>query len=50
MIKLKLNYVFDKVSKRLNNTPAMAKSSYVHPNVIEKWIKEDLGLEPTLVT
>lgn len=37
-IKKKLLSVFEQVSQRLNNTPAMAKSSYVHPEIINKWL------------
>ena len=47
-IKNKLKQVFEEVSQKLNNTPAMAKSSYVHPKVIEDWLKT-LGVEPTLI-
>lgn len=44
-VKSKLDLVFNQVSNKLNNTPAMAKSSYVHPKVIENWL-EQMGLEP----
>jgi DNA topoisomerase-1 len=44
-VKKKLNAVFDEVSKKLNNTPAMTKSSYVHPKVIDKWL-EEIGVKP----
>lgn len=44
LVKIKLDDVFNKVSKNLNNTPAMAKSSYVHPKIIEQWMKE-IGIE-----
>jgi len=47
-VKDKLKIVYEQVSQRLNNTPAMAKSSYVHPKVIEQWLK-DIGVEPTLI-
>jgi len=43
-IHKKLKHVFNVVSQQLNNTPAMAKSSYVHPAVIENWIV-DLGIK-----
>lgn len=39
LVQDKLKNVFKKVSEQLNNSPAMAKSSYVHPNVIENWLK-----------
>lgn len=42
-IQAKLKEVFKKVSEQLNNTPAMAKSSYVHPKVIDQWLV-DIGL------
>jgi len=47
-IKAKLKNVFEVVSQKLNNTPAMVKSSYVHPKVIEEWLAK-LGVEPTLI-
>ncbi len=42
-IQKKLKHVFEVVSQKLNNTPAMAKSAYVHPAVIEQWL-DDLGV------
>lgn len=47
IIKGILANVFEKVSQKLNNTPAMAKSSYVHPKIIEQWLKIH-NLEPSL--
>ena len=43
-VKKKLTEVFKTVSEQLNNTPAMAKSSYVHPEVIDGWLSS-LGVE-----
>jgi len=43
-IQLKLKFVFDKISKKLNNSPAMVKSSYLAPQIIDKWLGE-LGLK-----
>lgn len=47
-LQKKLTTVFETVSQKLNNTPAMAKNSYVHPAIIDAYIisvgmkKEDL--------
>lgn len=46
-VKIKLKHVFDTVSKQLNNTPAMAKGSYVNPSIINDWL-EELGLHAEL--
>lgn len=48
LVQTKLKEVYERVSQVLNNTPAMAKSSYVHPYVIETWVKK-LGLNFDLV-
>jgi len=48
LVKHKLDIVFNQVSQKLNNTPAMAKSSYVHPKVIENWLLS-MGVAPVLV-
>ncbi len=34
----KLKQVYEAVSQKLNNSPAMAKSSYIHPNVKKDWL------------
>lgn len=47
VVKLKLKRIFEIVSQKLNNTPAMAKSSYIHPEVIHKWL-DDIGVKPEL--
>jgi DNA topoisomerase-1 len=47
-VKDKLNRIFDKVAEKLNNTRTMAKNSYVHPEIVKKWL-EDIGVEPQLV-
>lgn len=39
LIKDKLNDCYKKVSDKLNNSPTMAKNSYIHPNIIDEWIK-----------
>lgn len=43
-LKKKLTEVFKEVSSQLNNTPAMAKSSYVLPDVINNWM-ETIGVK-----
>ena len=48
MVKEKLNMVFDKVSKLLNNSPTMARNSYIHPVVITDFLN-NLGLTPKFV-
>ena len=48
LIKTKLKHAFEVVSKKLNNSPAMAKSSYVDPEIIEDWLK-DLGIEQKIL-
>lgn len=40
LIKDKLNECYKLVSERLNNTPTMAKTSYIHPNIINTWMKK----------
>jgi DNA topoisomerase I len=42
LIKDKLAKCYELVSQKLNNTPAMAKSAYVHPLVVTKWL-ESIG-------
>ena len=37
-IQDKLKKVFKMVSDQLNNTPNMAKASYIHPNIINSWL------------
>jgi DNA topoisomerase IB len=48
MVKEKLTAVFERVSQLLNNTPAMARTSYINPKIIHSWLDE-LGVEPKLV-
>jgi DNA topoisomerase I len=40
IIQQKLTNVYKKVSEQLNNTPSMAKNSYIHPKVIDGWIEK----------
>lgn len=47
-IQAKLKIVFERVAKKLNNTPAMAKSSYVNPDIISDWIRS-MGVEPKMI-
>ena len=47
-VKEKLKKVFEGVSTLLNNSPAMAKNSYVHPAVITDFLT-NLGLTPKAV-
>lgn len=35
-----LKEVYEKVSQVLNNTPTMAKNSYIHPIVVNKWLQQ----------
>lgn len=49
LVKTKLKRAFEFVSQKLNNTPAMAKSSYVNPAVITQWLN-DIGISQTFVT
>lgn len=37
-IQDKLKACFVQVSNKLNNSPSMAKTSYIHPNVINEWL------------
>lgn len=46
-VKDKLKRIFEQVSQKLNNTPAMAKSSYIHPEVINEWL-DSIGVKPEL--
>lgn len=47
-VKDKLKDVFEKVAQALNNTPSMAKNSYVHPKIITDFL-DSLGLKPQYV-
>jgi hypothetical protein len=40
LIQSKLMNVYKTVSEQLNNSPTMAKNSYVHPKVVEQWLKQ----------
>lgn len=48
VVKEKLQSVFERVSEILNNTPAMAKTSYIHPEIIYGWLNK-IGVEPKQV-
>ncbi|MEO6302339.1 MAG: hypothetical protein ABIP51_04130 [Bacteroidia bacterium] len=48
VVKAKLAMVFEKVSALLNNSPTMARNSYVHPVIITDFLN-NLGLTPKLV-
>jgi 8-oxo-dGTP pyrophosphatase MutT (NUDIX family) len=39
LIQEKLQTCYETVAAKLNNTPVMAKNSYIHPNIIDFWIK-----------
>mgnify|MGYP005607313311 CR=1 FL=1 len=43
-VTIKLKKAFETVSHQLNNTPAMAKKSYVSPVIINKWLN-DIGVK-----
>jgi DNA topoisomerase I len=46
LVQDKLKGVYEKVAEKLNNTPTMAKNSYIHPNIIDFWMKKlDLSFE-----
>lgn len=47
-VKAKLKHVFELVSERLNNTPAMAKGSYINPVIISNWLT-NLGIAQQVV-
>lgn len=47
-VKNVLKSVFETVSTRLNNTPNMSKTSYIHPNIINNFLKE-MDIEPAKV-
>mgnify|MGYP003627597413 CR=1 FL=1 len=36
------------VAKLINNTPAVARASYIHPQVFKKWAIERVGADPSL--
>jgi DNA topoisomerase-1 len=40
LIQNKLTNLYKVVSRRLNNTTAMAKEAYIHPKVTEEWLKK----------
>lgn len=44
----RLKEVYKEVSEKLNNTPKMAETAYIHPAVKIEWIKR-LGLSPELL-
>lgn len=44
LIKDKLNKCYELVSQKLNNTPAMARTAYIHPHVVTKWL-ETIGVD-----
>jgi DNA topoisomerase I len=43
LVKIKLKHAFEYVSNKLNNTPAMARDSYINPAIIDNWL-ESLGI------
>lgn len=47
-VKNKLKHTFEYVSNKLNNSPAMAKNSYVNPAVIDEWL-DKLGIRPAVI-
>lgn len=48
VVKEKLKSVFVKVSEVLNNTPSMARTSYIHPKIIHDWLN-DIGVKAVTV-
>ena len=47
-VKAKLKKAFETVSQKLNNSPAMAKGSYVNPAIISAWLGK-LGVVASMV-
>lgn len=47
IIQKKLNECYQIVADKLNNTPIMAKNSYIHPNIVSKWMIE-IGVNENL--
>lgn len=45
VVKAKLKHAFEKIAEMLNNSPSMARNSYVHPVVIKNFL-DNLGLTP----
>jgi DNA topoisomerase IB len=39
LVQSKLTNVYKLVSNQLNNSPTMAKNSYIHPAIINEWLK-----------
>lgn len=48
VVKEKLKGVFEKVAEVLNNTPSMARTSYIHPKIIHDWLTE-IGVKAEVV-
>lgn len=48
VVKNKLKEVFETVSKILNNTPTMARASYIHPQIIHDWL-DTIGVKAEFV-
>lgn len=48
VVKDKLKNVFEQISQLLNNTPAMARTSYVHPKIIHDWL-DKIGVKAVTV-
>lgn len=46
LIKQTLKNTYEEVARKLNNTPNMAKNSYISPEVIDKWL-DKIGVEAT---
>lgn len=40
LVQDKLKNCYEQVAGKLNNTPTMAKNSYIHPNIIDFWLKK----------
>ena len=47
VVKKKLQHAFEYVSQKLNNSPSMAKNSYVNPALIDSWLNH-LGIKVSL--
>jgi len=49
IVKSTLKKTFEHVSMKLNNSPAMARGSYVNPVIINEWL-DSIGVTPQLMT
>lgn len=48
LVQDKLKRLYEIVSKKLNNTPAMARTAYIAPNVVNSWL-DTIGFKDTSI-